>query len=67
MYEVSAENFSELVLEPSAQLPVLVDFWASWCAPCQMLMPILTNLEAYFKGKFILELNIWVINLHLKF
>ncbi len=51
---VSSENFAQEVLEKSQQVPVLVDFWAAWCAPCQMLMPVLSQLAEEYGGKFIL-------------
>ncbi|MDM8546298.1 thioredoxin [Candidatus Venteria ishoeyi] len=51
---VSTENFALEVLEKSHEVPVLVDFWAAWCAPCQMLMPVLQQLAEEFGGKFIL-------------
>lgn len=51
---VTAENFQAVVLEGSFDRPVLVDFWADWCAPCRMLMPILANLAAEYRGRFIL-------------
>ena len=52
--EVTAENFQSVILEGSMQQPVLIDFWASWCQPCQALMPLLARLAEEYKGKFIL-------------
>nr|VFK53417.1 MAG: thioredoxin [Candidatus Kentron sp. TUN]VFK54401.1 MAG: thioredoxin [Candidatus Kentron sp. TUN]VFK55476.1 MAG: thioredoxin [Candidatus Kentron sp. TUN] len=53
VFDVNEENFSEIVLEGSHRVPVLVDFWAAWCAPCKMLTPILTKLAKEFNGSFI--------------
>ncbi len=50
--EVSAENYTSIVLE--SPVPVLVDFWAEWCQPCKMLMPVLSRLAEEYQGKFIL-------------
>ena len=47
-------NFDEVVLRASAARPVLVDFWASWCAPCRALAPILDRLADEFAGRFTL-------------
>lgn len=51
---VTAESFHSLVVEGSYNRPVLVDFWADWCAPCKMLMPILARLAEEYAGRFIL-------------
>lgn len=49
-----SRNFAKEVLGKSKQVPVLVDFWADWCAPCKMLMPVLSKLADEYQGKFIL-------------
>ena len=41
-------------MEGSRSVPVLVDFWAGWCQPCKLLMPILARLAETYQGKFIL-------------
>ncbi|HIJ21463.1 MAG: thioredoxin [Gammaproteobacteria bacterium] len=52
--DVNESNFEEAVLQASFKVPVMVDFWAPWCNPCKMLMPIVTKLAEEFEGKFIL-------------
>jgi len=46
------KNFSEEVSK--SQKPVLVDFWAEWCIPCQMITPILQEIIDEFEGKIII-------------
>ena len=53
-FNVSADNFDTYVIQNSQQVPVLVDFWADWCAPCKMLMPVLGKLAEEYQGKFLL-------------
>ena len=46
---VTDQTFEEEVLK--SEIPVLVDFWAEWCAPCKIIAPILEELSTEYEGK----------------
>ena len=48
--EVTDQNFEEEVL--GSNLPTEVDFWAPWCGPCQMVIPIYEKLSEEYEGRF---------------
>ncbi|MCG6873248.1 MAG: tetratricopeptide repeat protein [Gammaproteobacteria bacterium] len=52
--DVSGAEFHAQVIQRSAQVPVVVDFWAAWCAPCRALLPVLTALAEQANGAFFL-------------
>jgi thioredoxin 1 len=47
--EIRDANFNEVVAQ--AKTPVLVDFWAPWCAPCHMVAPVVEELADEYDGK----------------
>ena len=51
--DVTRDNYAQ-VMEASFKVPVLLDFWAGWCQPCQVLMPVLAKLAEEYQGKFLL-------------
>jgi thioredoxin 1 len=54
---VSDDSFEEEVLK--SELPVLVDFWAVWCAPCHMVAPSVENLAQSYKDKMkVVKINV---------
>ena len=52
--DVTAATFDDAVLHGSQTVPIVVDFWAPWCAPCRTLAPVLEKLAAEYDGKFVL-------------
>jgi thioredoxin 1 len=55
--EVGDQNFETEVL--NSEVPVLVDFWAAWCAPCRMLAPVVDAIANKYEGKAkVVKLNV---------
>ena len=51
---VDETNAQQQLIDESFKRPVVVDFWADWCAPCKQLMPILEKLANEYAGAFLL-------------
>lgn len=48
--QITNENFESL---KSGQLPLVVDFWATWCGPCRMIAPIIAELAEEYDGRIV--------------
>jgi len=53
-FVVTARNIEAEAIERSAEVPVLLEFWAEWCEPCKTLTPILEKVVADYGGAFVL-------------
>ena len=52
--EIDQNNAQQYLIDESFNRPVVVDFWADWCAPCKQLMPLLEKLADEYAGAFLL-------------
>ena len=54
LFNVELEEFDKKVIAASHQQPVLVDFWAEWCAPCRIIAPVLKQVAEEFEDELLI-------------
>lgn len=55
-YHITKDNFQNEVM--NSDKPVLLDFWASWCGPCQMVLPIMDEIAAEREDIKVCKINV---------